>query len=257
MTLFTLFLLALPVNGSLHANRELQTGTFPSYSQQCQDDAGPPFSDDLETFGPGRKYHFGSPAAPVLKDGECADPLKSSCDLRNDAKLAYLEGPIQCGGNGWYCRILEDPNWPAQNLIGDLNFGYCNTTDGFNDAGYDRSGHCHGSNDDSTYYWWVRDHWFRGYNGHLRCCCNWDSGSMPLTDGKIANRCDFRRLVPESEDVSQCRDANEDHNLSFNGGCDASMSDNIGLPLEENEAQCWEVTQFGGKWSMNIILLKI
>ena len=248
MKLITLFLLALPVNGRLNANRELQTGTFPPYSQQCQDDAGPPFSDDLETFGPGRKYHFGSPAAPVLKNGECADPLKSSCDLRNDAKLAYLEGPIQCGGNGWYCRILEDPNWPAQNLIGDLNFGYCNTTDGFEDAGFDRSGHCHGSNDDSTYYWWVRDHWFRGYNGHLRCCCNWDSGSMPLTDGKIANRCDFRRLVPESEDVSQCRDANEDHNMSFNGGCDASMSDNIGLPLEENEAQCWEVTQFGGKW---------
>ena len=70
MKLFTLFLLALPVNGRLNANRELQTGTFPSYSQQCQDDAGPPFSDDLETFGPGRKYHFGSPAAPVLKNGE-------------------------------------------------------------------------------------------------------------------------------------------------------------------------------------------
>jgi hypothetical protein len=150
----------------LRGNRQLQTA-FPSYSQQSEDDAGPRFIDDGVTYGPDTKYHFGSPAAPVLKNGERADPMKNACAERNDPKLAYLEGPISCGGNGWHCRILEDENWPQINLVGDFNFGYCNTTEGFNEKESDRSGHCHGSDNDETYYWWVRDHWFRQYNGRL------------------------------------------------------------------------------------------
>jgi hypothetical protein len=33
--------------------------------------------------------------------------------------------------------------------------------------------------------------------------------------------------------------------MSFEGGCDQSMGNQVGLPLEEDEGQCWEITQFG------------
>ena len=218
---------------------------FPSYSQQCADDAGPPFEDDSDHYG-NNGYHFGSAAQPVLKsNGRCADPIQGACDARGDAKTAYLEGPIDCGNNGWYCRIIPDENWPPIALTSDVNFGYCNQTGGFEDPGYDRDGHCHGSDADSTYYWWMRDHWFRQYNGHLRCCCNWETGSDPLTAGRITNRCDYRKELQPGENTS-CRDANEEHNKGFNGGCDPSFGDEqLGKPLVENDAQCWEVTRFG------------
>ena len=143
--------------GNLRNSRELQS-VFPPYSQQCRDDAGPPFQDDAETFG-GKKYHEGKPAKAV---GDCPDPLKGACATKSKT-AAFLEGPISCGTKGWFCRILEQPGWPAVALTSDVNFGYCNTTEGFEDAGFDRSGHCHGSDSDDTFYWWVRDHWFRGY----------------------------------------------------------------------------------------------
>ena len=218
---------------------------FPDYTQQCTDDAGPPYGDDEENFG-SNPYHFGSEAQPVLKsNGQCADPLEGACGARGDAKTAYLEGPIDCGNNGWYCRILVDENFPPVALTSDLNFGYCNQTEGFEDPGYDGDGHCHGSDADSTYYWWVRDHWFRQYNGRLRCCCNWESGPDFLTAGRITNRCDFRKELQPGE-ADSCRDANEEHNQSFNDGCDPSFGDaQLGKPLVENDAQCWEVTRFG------------
>lgn len=125
--------------------------TWPLYSQQCRDDAGPPYSDD----GVG-KYHDGSAAYPqLLSDGKCAKPMQDACASRPTFKTAYLEGPIDCGGNGWYCRIFDDEanGWNNVNLNGDLNFGSCNSTDAFEDAGSDPDGHCHGSADDSTYYW--------------------------------------------------------------------------------------------------------
>ena len=114
---------------------------------------------------------------------------------------------------------MPQENWAPVNLISDVNFGHCNTTSGFEDAGYDQDGHCHGSSDDSTYYWWMRDHFFRQYNGRLRCCCGWydEAGAegTPLYSGRIANRCDYRRLVTQDENLAQCRDANEDHGLGF------------------------------------------
>ena len=61
---------------------------WPLYSQQCRDDAGPPYADDE----PGIKYHAGSAAYPVLENGECAQPLQSACSSRPDFKTAYLEG---------------------------------------------------------------------------------------------------------------------------------------------------------------------
>ena len=51
---------------------------------------------------------------------------------------------------------------------GDCNFANCATPDADE---LDTDGHCHGSDDDSTYGWWVRDHHFRGYTGTLNCCC--------------------------------------------------------------------------------------
>jgi len=235
---FTTFLLTAVVNSKL----VLSQPSFPSYSQQCTDDAGPPFADDE----PGTLYHDGSAAFPVLKNGNCATPIASACSSRGNAKTAYLEGPIQCNGNGWYCRMLVDENWPPQNLISDLNFGYCNLTDAIEDPGYDRSGHCHGSDDDSTYYWWLRDHWFRGYNGRVRCCCNWNEGPDALTAGRIVNRCDFRRLVTPTEDVNQCRDANEDHGKGYEGGCDPSFSTfQLNQEIPEDDDRCWEIQRFG------------
>jgi len=221
--------------------------TWPLYTQQCRDDAGSPYTDDAETYPNGGKYHDNSAAIPVLQpDGSCAKPMQDACTKRPNPKTAYLEGPIDCGDNGWYCRIMPDENWPSVNLISDVNFGHCNTTDGFEDAGYDRDGHCHGSDNDSTYYWWVRDHFFRQYNGRLRCCCGWYEGSEPLYGRRIANRCDYRRLVTSQADADTCRDANEDHNLGFDDiGCDASFEDQIGKPIPENDDFCWEVNKFG------------
>jgi len=230
--------------------------TWPKYSQQCRDDAGPPYGDDEETF-PNGKYHDGSPAIPVLlKNGQCAEPMKKACNDRPTFKTAYIEGPIDCGNKGWYCRIMPDPNpsnWPPLALTSDVNFGHCNSTDGFEDGGFDQNGHCHGSSKDNTYYWWIRDHWYRQYNGHLRCCCGWgeDSSNNPVTDGRIANRCDYRRMVSKNEDLSKCRDANEedvDNNpltLSYEGGCKARYKDQIGKPIPEDDSICWEIQYFG------------
>lgn len=64
---------------------------WPEYSQQCTDDAGPPFEDDV----PGVKYHAGSAAYPVLVNGECAEPLQAACASRPDFKTAYLEGELK------------------------------------------------------------------------------------------------------------------------------------------------------------------
>eukprot|EP00536_Pseudo-nitzschia_multiseries_P016179 jgi/Psemu1/312876/fgenesh1_kg.1040_\ len=212
---------------------------FPPYSQQCQDDAGPLFTDDAEIFGPGGKYHDGKPATPV--GDSCPSPLQGACATK-DQKTAFLEGPIDCGGKGWFCRILEEPGWPTVGLKGDLNFGYCNTTDGFEDAGFDNAGHCHGSDSDDTYYWWVRDHWHRQYNGRLRCCCGWDG---IVTAGKVVNSCDYRRLVTPEEDVNECRDANEEGVTPYRGGCDKANPPALNQDIPEDDSMCWEVHKFG------------
>jgi len=126
-------------------------------------------------------------------------------------------------------------------LTSDVNFGYCNTTEGFEDAGFDKSGHCHGSDSDDTFYWWVRDHWFRGYNGHLRCCCGWDD----VQAGTIVNRCDHRRLVTPDENLENCRDANEEGVSPYNGGCSETNSPALNQPIPEDDSVCWEVLNFG------------
>jgi len=229
----TSFTHASTSSGLRKGQRNLQS-IFPPYSQQCRDDAGPPFQDD-ET---NTRYHDGKPAFAV---GDCPDPLAEACEQK-PKKEAFLEGPIDCGGRGWFCRILEEPGWPTVALTTDLNFGYCNTTDGFNDEGFDQAGHCHGSDNDNTFYWWVRDHWFRGYNGRLRCCCGWNDD---VTDGAIVNSCDYRRLVTQEESLEDCRDANEDGVTPYRDGCSEANAPTLGEPIPEDDAQCWEVQKFG------------
>ena len=94
-------------------------------SQQCQDDAGPPWVDDIENFPNGR-YHDNWPVTPMLpEDGECPGPLRSAC-AQKPVKAAYMDGPVVCGaGVGWFCRIIEQPNWYNPQFE-DHNFGHCN-----------------------------------------------------------------------------------------------------------------------------------
>lgn len=203
------------------------------------DDAGPPFGDDAETFG-GGKYHDGSAAFPTLigpNANQCPCPLEEACQS-GGAKTAFIEGPLQCGGKGWYCRILPDPNWDGFELGSDLNAHHCNHTQSLDEAA--DTLHCHGSSDDSTYYWWVRDHWYRQYNGRLRCCCDWSG----LTSSRaVTNRCDYRRVVAQGT-TGSCRDANEEHGLNFETGCDAENFVR-GQPIQEDDSQCWELQRFG------------
>ena len=80
---------------------------WPLYSQQCRDDAGPPYADDASTFGPNGFYHDGQAVEPVLdNDGKCSKPIEGACASRPTKKAAYMEGPIDCGGKGWYCRCV-------------------------------------------------------------------------------------------------------------------------------------------------------
>jgi len=227
--------------------------TWPQYSQQCADDAGPPYADDAEYFGDGGKYHDGSAAVPILQNGTCAPRMQKACSERPTIKTAYLEGPLDCGDQGWYCRIFQEEGWDNVALVNDYNFGHCNTTENFEDAGIDVDGHCHGSSHDNTYYWWIRDHWHRQYNGRIRCCCGWftesataDISPEPLYNRRIANRCDYRRLVTQTENLDNCRDANEDHNMGFDDiGCDPQYKDQVGKPIPEDDGACWEISKFG------------
>jgi len=229
--------------------RPIATGPFvwPLYSQQCRDDAGPMWEDDEEISGAGRSYHDGSTAQAVLQDGQCAGPVRGACEARANApggggvvtpaiaRAAYLEGPLQCGGQGWFCRILADER-PGGVLQGDTNFQHCNRTG----EDYREDGHCHGSDDDDTFYWWTRDHWHRDYSGCLHCCCNWAA-----TEG-VVHSFDYRAPLQPGEN-KQCRDANEEHN-GPSGGTDMSKGydagcNNGGAPVVE-PPQCWDVTDF-------------
>ena len=201
-------------------------------SQQCADDAGPPWGDDEETF-PGKRYHDGTPATAVEP---CPEPLAGACASKG-AKAAYLDGPVDCGGAGWFCRIMPQAGWSNPDFD-DNNFARCSLP---NADERDDDGHCHGSDVDDTYGWWVRDHWFRGYAGTLTCCCDWNALKG------LANRCDYREHVTDDGtggpyDRETCRDANEDHGYSFEGRC-KSKYEPFDDPLDSTD-QCWSLTSF-------------
>jgi hypothetical protein len=111
------------------------------YSQQCTDDAGSAWQDDGEIY-PNKHYWSGSPAKPQLpSNGKCPPPLAASC-ARKGAKAAYLDGPINCGGKGFFCRIMPQADWVNSDakpmahekasfhlkVFKEANFYHCNTT---------------------------------------------------------------------------------------------------------------------------------
>merc|ERR1712039_3634 len=50
----------------------------------------------------------------------------------------------------------------------------------------------------------------------------------------------------KDENIDNCRDANEDHGLGFDDiGCDPKYESQIGKPIPETDAQCWELSRFG------------
>ena len=150
-------------------------------AQHCRDDAGPPWDDDEDNFPKGKAYFDKTPAEPR---GECPGPLEAAC-AKKGKKAAFLDGPIDCGKKGWFCRIMPQAGWRNPEYD-DKNFAHCNGKDADE---RDNDGHCHGSDSDNTYGWWVRDHWFRGYAGTLTCSCGFDK----LED--LVNRCDYREHV--------------------------------------------------------------
>jgi len=211
-------------------------------AQACEDDAGPPWADDREHF-PGKHYYDDTPATPILpSSGECPAPLSAACAAKG-VKPAFLDGPINCGGAGWFCRIMPQEGWrngPAGREYGDKNFGHCNET-GADEASV---GHCHGSDADDAYGWWVRDHWFRGYAGTLHCCCDWQA-----VQGVVSN-CDYRRRVLPEED--SCRDANEGPNApEYEGSCEAYRGQPFVDPLDSHPGTCWSVTHFADPESVS------
>lgn len=114
-------------------------------AQYCRHDAGPVWSDDAEHF-PGARYHDNTPAQPVPTAGPCVPALTAACASKG-RKAAHLDGPIDCGGQGWFCRIIEEsPTWQNPDFD-DANFAHCNGTDADE---RDDDGHCHGSDVDST-----------------------------------------------------------------------------------------------------------
>eukprot|EP00931_Biecheleriopsis_adriatica_P031403 TRINITY_DN18420_c0_g1_i2.p1 TRINITY_DN18420_c0_g1~~TRINITY_DN18420_c0_g1_i2.p1 ORF type:complete len:371 (-),score=53.71 TRINITY_DN18420_c0_g1_i2:119-1156(-) len=205
-------------------------GGFPDGpSQQCRDDAGPPWVDD----GP-VAYYRGYPNSPVLpQSGECPAPLKDACASK-DALAAFMDGPLDCGGAGWFCRITDQPGHRAPGFGGrrfpDSNFASCNQSN----TDHDRDGHCHGSDHDDTYGWWIRDHWHRNYAGSLKCCCNWKA-----TIG-VVNRCDYRMHV-DAAFLPRCRDANEQHSVDWHPGCTAQDFAQYKEPPADT---CWELKYF-------------
>jgi len=220
-------------------------------SQQCQDDAGPPWEDDSETY-PFHRYHDDTPATPLAtgacvgcdnavapENFACVAPLESAC-AEKGVKAAMLDGPVDCGGRGWFCRIYDQPGWVNPRYT-DYNFAMCTTP---NADELDTDGHCHGSDADDTYGWWIRDHWFRGYAGTLHCCCGWDT--LP----GVVNRCDFRKSVSPAE-LPTCRDANEEHNDSYEDGCEEHEDLPSTDPLLSTPEQCWSVSSFADPESVS------
>jgi len=209
--------------------RESQNGKWPKGpSQQCRDDAGPPWTDDGQ-----KPYYVGFSAKPkLLASGACPKPLQETC--KTDGVLsAFHNGPVNCGGRGWFCILTEQKGHRNPEVragkFPDSNFAFC----GQKDINHDRDGHCHGSDVDDVYGWWVRDHWHRNYAGKLKCCCDWRASAG------VGNRCDYRKKVTPDV-VDNCRDANEEHEVDWHPSCKGDWRSKA-PPAD----QCWEMEGFG------------
>lgn len=203
-------------------------------SQQCRDDAGSPWGDDSPNYRYFDGYAF---KANLNKGGKCPTPLAKACEDKG-VIAAYHDGPVDCGGRGWFCIIEDQPGhrMPERGIkngkFPDANFAFCDQKD----FEHDRDGHCHGSDVADTYGWWVRDHWHRNYAGKIRCCCGWGNADRGGQMDGYVNRCDYRKHVTPKV-LPKCRDANEEHKVDWHSNCEKLT--------KPDPAQCWSWTGFG------------
>ena len=94
-------------------------------SQQCADDAGPPWLDDVEHFGVSGDYFDASPARAVGDGDDCPAPLATACAAKGKI-AAFLAGPIDCDKRGWFCRIERQDGFVPSDGFRDSNFAHCN-----------------------------------------------------------------------------------------------------------------------------------
>ena len=89
-------------------------------SQQCADDAGPPWSDDNDEFGKNGRYHDNTPGTPILNaDGSCPDPLKKACETK-PAKAAFLDSQ-----NNGQVGVGQSSETDALNVLDYEEFKEC------------------------------------------------------------------------------------------------------------------------------------
>eukprot|EP00873_Tetraselmis_striata_P044829 jgi/Tetstr1/465093/TSEL_009821.t1 len=210
--------------------------------------------------------YFLKPVVPADEQGQpaCPEPLKDaegnpSCTPKDGESQdqafvrAFMEGPINCDGKGFFCRMKEDhagidggvTGTPGDQLLANRNFGYCV------DRAVDREidwnnlsrqpnnddGHCHGSDLDIAYIGVLHDHYYRPYRGELECCCGMkergqDEDWEPALD--YISRCDYRGATAN------------DANQNYERGCGRDMADFIPKAEYPSEADmCWTVQNFG------------
>eukprot|EP00873_Tetraselmis_striata_P042223 jgi/Tetstr1/462487/TSEL_007478.t1 len=211
--------------------------------------------------------------APVA----CSDagPLAQACEdkletYNNDAAMALaaatMEGPIDCGGRGFFCRMKKDEYFsgtPYDQLYNNYNYGYCmdtrvenpdnNFPGNFDDPERD-DGHCHGSNLDSVYHDVLEDHYHRIYRGTLECCCGAEV-TPSNADGYPEDRDAWK---PAPNFIYRCDYRGPDGNngnYNFDDGCggdvvsgDYTDPSNFISPADFKQANtdvCWETKHFG------------
>mmetsp|Transcript_34866 Transcript_34866/g.82716 ORF Transcript_34866/g.82716 Transcript_34866/m.82716 type:complete len:575 (-) Transcript_34866:348-2072(-) len=213
----------------------------------------------------------GEPACPPA-----GHPLHNACQQHSSSDSgsqltpamaivkSYMEGPLDCGGKGFFCRMKTDPYFsgtPRDVLHDNYNYGYCkdakleNPDNNF-PGNYQRperdDGHCHGSHLESVYKDLLVDHYYRRYRGNLVCCCG-ESVTPTKTNGEPENN---DAWIPATKLMERCdfRGANGNNNqYNFDGGCggdtnrDEYIVPSSFLTPEQYKAShtCWELKHFG------------
>lgn len=206
---------------------------------------------------------------PRVPEEGCPAPLAAACkpeagETREQAQVrAYMEGPIDCGGLGFFCRMKKDSagtmrgmtGGPGDDFVNNENFGYCvdravDRSINWNNLGRqprnngpEADGHCHGSEFDDVYIGVLHDHYYRPYRGDLVCCCGMDP------DGDGTGRGADRQWEPAPQYISRCdyrgRNGN-DNNQNAADDCGLDMTNFIKPDSFPNaQSMCWELDNFG------------
>uniref|UniRef100_A0A061SE82 Fucolectin tachylectin-4 pentraxin-1 domain-containing protein n=1 Tax=Tetraselmis sp. GSL018 TaxID=582737 RepID=A0A061SE82_9CHLO len=177
---------------------------------------------------------------------------------------AYMAGPLDCGGKGFFCRMKTDSYFsgtPRDALHNNYNYGYCKDAKEENPdnnfpGNYQRperdDGHCHGSHLDTVYEELLEDHYYRRYRGNLVCCCG-EFATPTKTSGEPENN---DAWVPATNLMERCDFRGVDGNnnqYNFDGGCGGDVNrdeyvdpSNFHTPEQYKAAHtCWELKHFG------------